>query len=64
MTSRDKLIYALMFIEIGDDISLCDAHHLIQSELYDSDVDKDVLLRISKRATNAIISGVFTNAPE
>ena len=64
MTSRDKLIYALRFIEIGDDISLCDAHHLIQSELYDSDVDKDVLLRISKRATNAIISGVFTNAQE
>jgi len=29
MTDRDKLIYALMFLEIGDDRSICDAHDLI-----------------------------------
>ncbi len=61
MTKRDRLIYALMFLEIGDDISICDAHSLIQSVLHGSDVSCDVLGRIAERATSSIVSGVFSD---
>lgn len=61
MTERDRLIYALMFLEIGDDISICDAHSLIQSVLHESDVPCDVCGRIAERTTSLIISGVFSD---
>ena len=61
MKERDRMIYALMLLEIGDDISICDAHTLIQSVLYKSQVPGDVQDRIAMRTTNQIISGVFTN---
>ena len=59
MTERDRLIYALMFLEIGDDISICDAHSLIQSVLHESDVPCDVCGRIAERALAlASVSGL------
>jgi hypothetical protein len=61
MTLRDRLIYALMLLEIGDDVSICDAHALIQSALHMSDIPFDVRFRISERSTNSIISGVMTD---
>ena len=59
MTIREKLIYALMFIEIGDDCSICDAHDLIKSAISGSPVPTEVIDRIAARTTKLIISGVF-----
>ena len=61
MTDRDKLIYALMFLEIGDDRSICDAHDLIGSALRGSPVPTEVIDRIAARTTKLIISGVFND---
>lgn len=61
MTYRDKLIYALMFLEIGDDCSICDAHDLIYSALSGSPVPTEVIDRIAARATKLILSEVFND---
>jgi hypothetical protein len=59
VTLRDKLIYALMFLEIGDDTSICDAHDLITSALHNNDIPNDTAIRLAERVSSAIIYGVF-----